>query len=152
MKRLYFIPLIIYLSFSVLSCMNPPEGIPEDTEEELVEDEEGGIEEDGEEEPGEDAILILNLVEVSESILGIDLTNDVPVRGVQFTLEGPEITDVLTTSRTEGFFAQFNKENGKVIMLSLVGDSINPGMGPIAEIVCDHTDSAASLSGVKIVE
>ena len=130
MRRSYFIPLLLYLSFGVLSCMNPPEDTPE--------------------EPSEDAIL--KLVEVSGNILGIDLTNDVPVRGVQFTLEGPEITDVLTTSRTEGFFAQFNKENGKVIMLSLVGDSINPGMGPIAEIVCDHTDSAASLSGVKIVE
>ena len=82
MRRLYFIPLILYLSFSVLSCMNPPE----DIEEEMVEDGEDCIEEEIPEEPGEDATLILNLVEVSENILGIDLTNDVPVRGVQFTL------------------------------------------------------------------
>jgi hypothetical protein len=130
MKRLYFIPLLMCLFFSVLSCMNPPEDIPE--------------------EPGEDAIL--TLLEVSENTLGIDLTNDIPVRGVQFTLEGPEIIDVLTTSRTEEFSPSFNEENGTVILISLSGDEIAAGKGLIAEIIYDDGGGSASLSEIKIVE
>jgi len=129
MKRLYFVSLLLYLFFSVLSCMNPPEDIPE--------------------EPSEDAIL--KLVEVSGNILGIDLTNDVPVKGVQFTLEGPKITEVRTTSRTEGFSPSFNEENGRVILLSLSGGEITTGKGLIAEILFDNGGSA-SLSEIKIVK
>ena len=129
MKRLYFIPLMLCLFFSVFSCMNPPEEIPE--------------------EPGEDAIL--TLVEVSEDMLGIDLKNDVSVRGVQFTLEGPEIIDVLTTSRTEEYSPSFNEENGRVVLLSLSGDEIAAGNGLIAEILYDDGGSA-SLSEIKIVK
>ena len=125
MKRIYFIPLLLYLFFSISSCMNPPE------------------------EPSEDAIL--KLVEVSGNILGIDLTNDVPVQGVQFTLEGPKITEVRTTSRTEGFSPSFNEENGRVILISLSGSKITTGKGLIAEILCDDGGSA-SLSEIKIVE
>ena len=128
MKRFYFIPLLLYLFFSVSSCMNPPEDIPE--------------------EPGGDATL--TLVEVSGNILGIDLTNDVPVKGMQFTIEGPKITEVRTTSRTEGFSPSFNEENGKVILISLSGGEITPGNGLIAEILHDNGGSA-SLSEIKIV-
>ena len=129
MKRLYFIPLLLYLFFSVLGCMNPPEDIlPE--------------------EPGGDEIL--KLVDVSGNILGIDLTNDVPVRGAQFTLGGVEINEVRTTSRTEGFSASFNEENGTVILVSLSGDKIAAGKGLIAEILHDNGGSA-SLSEIKIV-
>jgi hypothetical protein len=111
--------------------MNPPEGIPE--------------------EPVEYAIL--TLLEVSGNTLGIDLTNDVPVRGVQFTLEGVEIIDVLTTSRTEGFSPSFNEENGRVVLLSLSGDGIAAGNGLIAEILYDDDGGgSASLSEIKIVE
>ena len=129
MKRLYFIPLLLYLFFSLLSCTNPPEDIPE--------------------EPGEDASL--KLVEVSGNILGIDLTNNVPVKGVQFTLEGVKITEIRTTSRTEAFSPNFNEENGKVIMISLSGDEIPPGKGLIAEISHDNGGSA-SLSEITIVK
>lgn len=129
MRRLYFIPLLLYLSFSVLSCMSPPEDIPE--------------------EPSDDAIL--KLVEVSGNILGLDLTNDVPVQGVQFTLEGPKITDVHTTSRTEGFSPSFNEENGRVILVSLSGGKITTGKGLIAEILHDNSGSA-SLSEIKIAK
>ena len=127
MKKLFFIPLILFLLLSELSCMNPD--IPE--------------------EPDEDAIL--KLVEVSGNILGIDLTNDVPVQGVQFTLEGPKITEGHTTSRTEGFLLSFNEENGKVILLSLSGGKIATGKGLIAEILHDNSGSA-SLSEIKIVK
>ena len=129
MKRLYFIPLLLYLFFSLLSCTNPPEDIPE--------------------EPGEDASL--KLVEVSGNILGIDLTNNVPVKGVQFIIEGVKVNEVRITSRTEGFLAEFNEKNGKVILLSLSGNKIDQGTGPIVEIICDEGDSAR-LSGVKIVK
>ena len=134
MKRLYFIPLMLCLFFSVLSCMNHPEVIDE------------GIPE----EPGEYATL--TLLEVSGDTLGIDLKNDVPVRGVQFTLEGPEIIDVLTTSRTEEFSPSFNEENGTVILVSLSGDKIAAGKGLIAEILYDDGGGSASLSEIKIVE
>ena len=129
MKRFYFTPLLLCLFFSVFSCMNPPVEIPE--------------------EPGEDAIL--KLVEVSENTLGIDLTNDVPVRGVQFTLEGVNVIEIRTTSRTEGFFARVNEENGTVVLVSLSGKNISPGKGLIAEILHDNGGSA-SLSEIKIVK
>ena len=125
MKRFYFMLLLLCLFFSVLSCQNPPE------------------------EPSEDATL--TIVEVSGNILGIDLTNDVPVKGVQFTLEGPKITEVRTTSRTEGFAPSFNEENGRVILLSLSGGEITMGKGLIAEILCDNGGSA-SLSEIMIAK
>ncbi|MBW1825258.1 MAG: HEAT repeat domain-containing protein [Deltaproteobacteria bacterium] len=81
----------------------------------------------------------------------VELNNIVPVKGVQFTLDGAQPTEIRTTSRTKGFFAQFNKDNGKVILVSLSGNTIAPGTGPIAEIVCNNNDSV-SLSGIKIVE
>ena len=135
MKRFYFIPLLLCLFFSIFSCMNPPEDI-----EEVIT-----------EEPSEYATL--TLLEVSGNTLGIDLTNDIPVRGVQFTLEGPEIIDVLTTSRTEEFSPSFNEENGTVILVSLSGDEIAAGKGLIAEILYDDDGGgSASLSEIKIVE
>lgn len=107
--------------------------------------------EPGKEEPAEGENSVLILGSTSGNAASLELDNDVPVKGVQFTLSGAQPVEVRTTSRSEGFFAQFNKENGTVIMLSLSGNTIKPGTGPIAEIVCDHTGSA-SLSGVKIVE
>jgi len=130
MKRFYFLPLMLCLLFSVSNCMNPPEDVPE--------------------EPGEYATI--TLLEVSGDTLGIDLTNDVPIRGVQFALEGPEIIDVLTTSRTEEFSPSFNAENGTVILVSLSGDEIAAGKGLIAEILYDDDGDSASLSEIKIVE
>ena len=131
MKRLYVIPLLVFLLWTVLSCTVPPEEPQEQQPEELRQD------------------AILKLVEVRENMCGIDLKNTVSVRGVQFTLEGVTIAEVRTTSRSEGFFASFNKENGKVIMASLSGDEIPPGKGSIAEIVCEKS-GAAHLSEVKI--
>ena len=131
MKKLHFILLLACLLCAVLSCTVRQEG-PQGQEPE---------------EPRQDAIL--NLVEVRENMFGIDLKNTVSVRGMQFTLEGVTITEVRTTNRSEGFFASFNKENGKVIMASLSGDEIPPGKGLIAEIVCD-TSGSARLTEVKI--
>ena len=93
----------------------------------------------------------LRIVKGSENIAGIDLTNTIPVRGVQFTIEGTKITAVRVTSRTAGFLADFNKESGKVIIVSISGDTIAPGTGLIAEVTCDKVGSAI-LSGIKIAK
>ena len=79
----------------------------------------------------------------------IELSNDVPVRGVQFTLSGAQPTEVRTTPRTEGFLASFDKNSGKVILVSLSGKTIAPGTGPIAEVVGSN-GSTSNVSGVVI--
>ena len=98
---------------------------------------------------GEDATL--KLVGGSETTLGIELTNTVPIRGVQFTLKGADMSEIRTTARSKDFLADFNKEAGRVVILSASGDKIAPGSGLIAELVCDTIDSA-SLSEIKIVK
>jgi hypothetical protein len=85
----------------------------------------------------------------SGNMFSIDLTNGVPVRGLQFTIEGVKITEIQTTARAAGFITKFNEKNGAVILVSSSGDSIAPGKGPVAEVVCDKPGSA-TLSGVKI--
>ena len=97
--------------------------------------------------PGEKVSLKIGAV--SGNSVGIDLTNGVPVRGVQFTVEGVKATEVRTTSRTAGFIAKFNEKNGRVIMVSSSGGAITPGKGAIAEIICDNPKSAR-LSEIKI--
>jgi hypothetical protein len=76
----------------------------------------------------------LTMVPGSGNTLGIDLTNKIAVRGVQFTITGAKIAEVRTTPRTESFSANSNKESGIVILLSLTGNTIAPGTGAIAEI------------------
>ena len=169
MKKRYYIPLLLFLCFSFLSCtIVPEEPAGKDPVEEIGEeqpvDENNGerpadgideeqpadeIDEDQPEEPQKD--ISLQLVDIAEDMVGIDLTNTVPVRGVQFTIEGVELADVLTTSRSEDFMASFNEENGKVLIVSLAGDEIAPGEGLIAEILFDG-DSRARLSEIVIVE
>ena len=107
------------------------------------------IDEDQPEEPQQD--ISLQLVDIAEDMVGIDLTNTVPVRGVQFTIEGVELADVLTTSRSEDFMASFNEENGRVLIVSLAGDEIAPGEGLIAEILFDGS-GPARLSEIVIAE
>lgn len=187
MKKIYYIPVLLFLFFSFLSCTispeepkgkdpvdeigqeppadeidedQPPEEIgdeppedeidedqpPEEIDDEPPADE---IDEDQPEEPQPD--ISLQLVDIGEDMAGIDLTNTVPVRGVQFTIEGVAIADVLTTSRSEEFMASFNEENGKVLVVSLSGDEIAPGEGLIAEILFDG-NGLARLSEIVIAE
>ena len=169
MKKRYYIPILVVLCFSFLSCTIAPEEpgrkdpIEEIGEEQPADEIDGKqpvddidveqpadeIDEDQPEEPQQD--VSLHLVAISEDTVGIDLTNMVPVRGVQFTIEGLEIANVLTTSRSEDFIVSFNGENGKVLIVSLTGDEIAPGEGLIAEILFDGT-SGARLSEIVIVE
>ena len=169
MQRLYYIPLLLLLVFSLSSCTivpdepegnNPVEEIGEEPPADDIDVEEppedagkeppaDDIDEDQPEEPQEN--ISLQLVAIEEDMAGIDLTNTVPVRGVQFTIEGVEIADVRTTSRSENFMANYNEENGRVIILSLGGDEIAPGEGFIVEILYDG-DGVARLSEIVIAE
>ena len=79
----------------------------------------------------------LKIIEGSGNTVGIDLTNTIPVRGVQFTIEGAKITEVRPTSRIKGFLAESNKESGIVIIVSMSGNTIAPGTGLIAEVIYD---------------
>ena len=170
MKKIYYIPVLVFLFFSFLSCTISPEepegkdpvaeigqeppadDIDENQppEEIDVEPPADDIDEDQpEEEQQQD--LSLQLVNITEDMVGIDLTNTVPVRGVQFTIEGVTIADVLTTSRSEDFMASFNEESGRVLIVSLAGDEILPGGGLIAEILFDG-NGLARLSEIIIAE
>jgi hypothetical protein len=187
MKKIYYIPLLLFLFFSFSSCTIAPkepeekdpteeiaeqEPADEDTEEQPAdenngeqpadEDHEGqpiediddeqpvdDIDEDQPEEPRQ--YISLQLVEISEDMVGIDLTNTVPVRGVQFDIEGVQIIDVITTSRSDDFIASFNQGNGTVIMVSFSGDEIPPGQGRIAEILFDGK-GLARLSEIVIAD
>jgi len=116
----------------------------------LKEESKDNAEPDSDEEdprPPEKGKKELTLTPGSGNEVALELNNDVPVKAVQFNLEGVKPSDIRTTSRTEGFFAK--EHNGRVVLLSLSGDTIAPGAGSIAEIVCDQKGSA-SLSQIKI--
>ena len=93
----------------------------------------------------------LKLVAGSENVHSIALENSIPLRGVQFTLEGAQITNVTTTERTKGFLANFNAESGGVMLVHTSGGKIEEGKGPIAEIVCEKGGSP-SLSNIKLAK
>lgn len=148
MKRFYIIPLILCFFLFAPSCKKPQE----ESRTKVTKKMEKKVEkkaQDTMEVDSKDATL--KIVAGSGNVLGIDLTNNVPVGGVQFTIEGVQMNEVRTTSRTTGFLSDFNKESGKVVMLSTSKDKISSGTGLIAEVVCDKKDSAR-LSGIKIVK
>jgi len=94
----------------------------------------------------------LTVKALKDNIVGINLANNVPVRGVQFTIKGVKMTEILTTSRTKGFLAKFNQETGKVIILSTTRDEIALGKGLIVKIIGDKDKATpVSLSEVMIV-
>ena len=178
MKKIYYIPLLLFLFFSFSSCtISPEEPEGKDPTEEIAEeqpaDEDTGEEpadentgeEPADENTGEEPVddidedqpeeprqyISLQLVEISEDMVGIDLTNTVPVRGVQFDIEGVQIIDVITTSRSDDFIASFNEENGRVLIVSFSGDEISPGKGRIADILFDGK-GLARLSEIVIAD
>ena len=178
MKKIYYIPLLLFLFFSFLSCtISPEEPEGKDPVEEIGEEQpadeidvdqppeeigeeppEDDIDKDQPEEPQQpqepqqpEQNISLQLVDIAEDMVGIELMNTVPVRGVQFTIEGVAIADVLTTSRSEDFMASFNEESGRVLIVSLAGDEILPGGGLIAEILFDG-NGLARLSEIIIAE
>ena len=58
----------------------------------------------------------LTVTQGPTNTIGIDLVNKVPVRGVQFTMNGVAMTEVRTTPRTEGFLAKFSEKTGIEIL------------------------------------
>ena len=93
----------------------------------------------------------LKIVDLSDKLLGIELTNTVPVRGIQFTLEGVKISEVRTTAHTKGFLADFNSESGAVIIISIAGDIIKVGKHQIVEVVYEMAEMA-NISKITIVK
>ena len=87
----------------------------------------------------------LKIVPGGENIVGIELENKVPIRGVQFLLKDVKITEIRTTARTKGYLAKFNEATGIIILVDMSGKKIPPGTGPIAEVVCDKAGSARLL-------
>jgi hypothetical protein len=144
MRKVYLIPLILCLSLAGFSCKKSQEEPKKKVEKKVEKKSQAATREESKE-------STLGIVDVAENTVGIDLTNSVPVRGVQFTINGVKPTEVRTTSRTKGFMTDYNEKNGKVIMVSLSGNTITPGTGIIAEIICDKGGSA-SLSEVKIAK
>jgi hypothetical protein len=89
----------------------------------------------------------------SGNTIGIDLINSVPIRGVQFTISGVTMTEVRTTSRTEGFLAKFNEETGIVILVSTAADEIPPGKGSVLDVIGEKVPgSTVSLTRIMIVD
>ena len=103
--------------------------------------------------PGTQKVEVaLTIGAISGNKVSIDLLNGAPVRGLQFTVKGAKMTELRTTSRSAGFLAKFNEENGIVIMASTTEEAITIGKGAIAEIICEKTPSPEiSLSGITIV-
>ena len=142
MEKFYLISLILCLFLSGPSCKKSQEAAKTEAGKKVEKASQTPTMEKDEE-------STLKIVASSGNTVGVDLTNRVPVKGVQFIIEGVKVTEVRTTSRTEGFFAKVNEKNGTVVMVSMSGNKIAPGAGPIAEIVCDN-GSSPTLSDVKI--
>jgi len=92
---------------------------------------------------------VIKKIDRSDNTIEIELTNNFPVRIVQFIIKGIEVAEVRSTTRTERFQVKYNKEDDKFTILSFSDEVIAPGTGSIAEIVCDKK-SSASLSGINI--
>lgn len=152
MRVLSLVAIVVFLFFGISSC-----GTAQDqSETKTIEKSEKKVDKPARKKPAmieaagsEDATL--KIVGVSDNMLGIELINSVPIRGMQFTLEGALMNEIRATARSKGFLVDFNKEAGKVVILSTSDIKIDPGSGLIAEVACDTID-AASLSGVKIVK
>ena len=142
MRKFCLIPLILCLFLGGPSCKKSQEEPKTKTEEKVEKTPQVSrkVKSEG---------ATLKIVGGSGNTVGIDLKNNVPVRGVQFTIKGVKATEVRTTSRTAGFLADFNEKSGIVILVSTSGKEIVPGTGLIAEIICDKGGSA-SLSEIKI--
>ena len=91
----------------------------------------------------------LKIVAGEGSVIGLDLENTLPIRGVQCALKGAKISEIRTTERTKGYLTKFNEATGTIILVDISGKKIPPGKGPIAEVVCDNPRSA-SLSEIKL--
>ena len=104
----------------------------------------------------------LGIVRGWEDSLTVEMENDTPVLGVEFTLTGlPDVAlvkRIKTTPRTKGFMARFNnlgEEGVKVILVSLKGKAISSGSGPIAEIICKGLRAAKAnlkLTDVNVAD
>jgi len=144
--------LVLFLFLGVSSCNPVKEQSKTKTAEEGGEKAEETVRKKSiQVEAAESKDATLTLVSGAGTTLGIELTNSVPIRGVQFTLKGADMSEIRTTARSKDFLADFNKEAGKVVILSASGGKIASGSGLIAELECNNID-AASISEIKLVK
>jgi len=80
----------------------------------------------------------------------LELSNDCPVRGIQFTITPSDTLSFRTTSRTEGFIVHLNETNGVVVLVSIWGEMIAPGDGPILEMIPNMKGGSVRISNIKI--
>ena len=86
----------------------------------------------------------LSLVQISDTVFEVHMTNTVDVAGFQFDLvDNPDNFSIITngaatTDRTDGYMISANA-SGTVIAFSLTGDTIAPGEGAIVEITVDSS-------------
>jgi hypothetical protein len=152
MRQFFVIVLIIVFSLVGQSCKQSREETPPKQEEKATEK--------AKEQPkakyvnrmkvdSKDASL--KLVSGDKNSHSLNLENSIPIRGVQFVLEGVKITNITTTERTKGYLANFNAESGAVIIVHTSGGKIEAGKGSIAEIVCVEGGSP-TLSDIKLAK
>jgi len=99
---------------------------------------------------GVDCRVDLYLTPAGDGNYYVSLSNECPVRGVQFTITPPDGVSYRTTRRTAEFFAQAHETNGVVVLFSLSGDMIAPGNGPILELIIDRPYGSSYMSAIKI--
>jgi hypothetical protein len=155
MRQLFLIVLIMVFSLAGQSCKQSQEESASKGEEKVAEK--------AAEPPKNPQAKYVNRMKVDskdaslklavgdKNVHSITLENSIPIRGVQFVLEGVEITGVNTTERTKGYLANFNAESGGVIMVHTSGGKIEAGKGSIAEIVCVEKGSP-TLSDIKLAK
>ncbi len=84
----------------------------------------------------------LSMVQVSDTVFEVHMTNTVDVAGFQFDLvDSPDnfsIDSASETDRTDGYMVSANA-SGTVIAFSLTGATIAPGSGAIVEITADSS-------------
>ena len=96
-------------------------------------------------------------VSKSQIVVPVELFNRAgQVRGANFVVHDRpdmgEVTEVRATGRTKKFSLFFNDKGGQgceVIILSLAGEVISPGKGPVCELVY-KLKSGADTKGVKL--
>lgn len=109
--------------------------------------------------------VILKVVKKWGKKAAIEMENDTPILGLEFTLNDmPNLLTaktIKTTSRTRGFLIRFNDlgdEGVKVILVSLNGKAISPGNGAILEVFYKGgrrffgKKAGLELSGVNIAD
>ena len=100
----------------------------------------------------------LSMVQISETVFEVHMTNTVDVAGFQFDLvDSPDNFSIVTgaggvttTARTDGYMISANA-SGTIIAFSLTGDTITPGEGAIVQVTADSSINDTEVCFENIV-